>query len=125
VNLRLRDAAEADIGDAHSWYRERGHDLGDQFLGALDQCLESIQRNPLAFPAVHGDIRRALLRKFPYCVFYIASESEVTGSAVFMGIATRRCGAAGATHDYGVQLSDGAPSTRTWLPFRRLRVARR
>jgi len=65
VNLRLRDAAEADIGDAHAWYRERGHDLGDQFLGALDQCLESIQRNPLAFPAVHGEVRRALLRKFP------------------------------------------------------------
>ena len=77
MNLRLRDAAEADIGDAHAWYRERGHDLGDQFLQALDQCFESIQRNPLAFPTVHGDIRRALLRKFPYCVFYIMGESEL------------------------------------------------
>ena len=76
MNLRLRDAAEADIGDAHAWYRERGHDLGDQFLAALDQCLESIQRNPLAFAAVHGEIRRALLRKFP-CVFCLVSESEV------------------------------------------------
>jgi plasmid stabilization system protein ParE len=77
VNLRLSDAAEADIDDAHAWYQERGHELDDQFLAALDQCLESIERNPLAFPAVHGEIRRSLLRKFPYCVFYI-----ITGSAL-------------------------------------------
>jgi plasmid stabilization system protein ParE len=77
VNLRLRDAAEADIGDAHAWSRERGHDLGDQFLQALDQGFESIQRNPHAYPMVHGDIRRALVRKFPYGIFYIVSESDV------------------------------------------------
>ena len=77
MNLRLRDAAEADIGDAHAWYRERGHELGDQFLQALDECLESIRRNPLVYPAVHGEIRRALLRKFPYCVFHIVAESDI------------------------------------------------
>jgi plasmid stabilization system protein ParE len=77
VNLRFRNAAESDVGDAYSWYRERGHDLGDQFLQALDQCLESVQRNPLAFAKVHGDVRRALLRRFPYGVFYIVTAEEI------------------------------------------------
>jgi plasmid stabilization system protein ParE len=85
VSLRLRDAAEADIGDAHAWYRERGHELGDQFLAAVDQCLESIESNPLTFPAVHREIRRALLRKFPYCVFYIVEGPDVVVLACLHG----------------------------------------
>jgi len=85
VNIRLRDAAEADVGDALAWYRERGHELGDQFVQALDQCLESIQRNPLAFARVHGEIRRALLRRFPYCDFYIIAASEVVVLACLHG----------------------------------------
>jgi len=85
VNIRFRDAAEADVGDALAWYRERGHELGDQFVQALDQCLESIQRNPLAFAKVHGEIRRALLRRFPYCVFYVIAASEVVVLACLHG----------------------------------------
>jgi plasmid stabilization system protein ParE len=85
VNIRFRDAAEADVGDALAWYRERGHELGDRFLQVLDSCLESIQRNPLAFAQVHGEIRRALLRQFPYCVFYIIAASEIVVLACLHG----------------------------------------
>jgi plasmid stabilization system protein ParE len=65
VNLRLTPGAEFDVGDALAWYRERGHTLGDQFLQALDGCAESVRLNPLAYPKVHGNIRRALFRRFP------------------------------------------------------------
>ena len=85
MNLRFRDAAEADLGDILEWYRERGHDLGDQFLQALDQCLEAIQRNPQAFTKVHGEIRRALLRRFPYCVFYIVEAPDIVVLACLHG----------------------------------------
>jgi plasmid stabilization system protein ParE len=85
VSIRFTDAAEADVGDALAWYRERGHELGDQFEQILDQCLDSIQRNPLAFAKVHGDIRRALLRRFPYCVFYIIAGSEIVVLACLHG----------------------------------------
>ncbi len=74
---RLTPAAEADVDGVVAWYRQRGHDLGDQFLQALGQCLETVERNPLAFAVVHRDIRRALLRRFPYCIFYMVSEQEV------------------------------------------------
>lgn len=66
MNLRLRNAAEADVDDAVSWYRERGRELGDRFLEALD-------------------IRRALLRRFPYCVFYIVLSNEIVVLACVHG----------------------------------------
>ena len=85
MNLRLTRLAEADVDSILTWYRERGHDLGDQFLQALDQCLASIERNPLAFSQVYHDIRRALLRRFPYCVFYLASGQEIVVLACLHG----------------------------------------
>jgi len=77
VKARFRNAADADVGDAHGWYRERGLDLADQFLQAVDQCVESIERNPQAYPKVHGEIRRALLHRFPYCLFYVIDPAEI------------------------------------------------
>jgi len=85
VNLRLTPAAEADVKGVFAWYGDRGPDLGDQFVQALDQCLDAIERNPLAFAIVHRDIRRALLRRFPYCVFYFVSGQEIVVLACVHG----------------------------------------
>jgi plasmid stabilization system protein ParE len=85
VTLRLTLAAEADVKGVFTWYSDRGHDLGDQFRLALDQCLEAIERNPLAYAVAHRDIRRALLRRFPYCVFYIVSDQDIVVLACVHG----------------------------------------
>ena len=85
MTLRFTRAAESDVDGVLSWYRERGHDLANEFLSALDQCLDTIQGNPEAFAVIHRDIRRALLRRFPYCIFYIISHSEVIVLACLHG----------------------------------------
>jgi plasmid stabilization system protein ParE len=85
VTLRLTPGAEFDVSEALAWYRERGRGLGEQFLQALDERLESVQLNPLAYPKVHGDIRRALLRRFPYCVFYIIGPQQIVMLACLHG----------------------------------------
>ncbi|MGH9867005.1 MAG: type II toxin-antitoxin system RelE/ParE family toxin [Candidatus Polarisedimenticolia bacterium] len=85
MKVRLTPAAEADVADILSWYRERGHDLPEKFLASLGVCLDAVARTPSAFARVHDDIRRALLRRFPYCVFYIISGQEVVVLACFHG----------------------------------------
>lgn len=47
--------------------------------------LARVQENPLAYPKVHGDIRRALLRRFPYCVFFTVEPTEVVVHGSFHG----------------------------------------
>ena len=115
VNSRFRNAAEADVGDAFGWYREQRPELGEAFLEALDQCVEAIERNPEAFAKVHAEIRRALLRRFPYCVYYIITAQEVVVLA-FIVTATRRCGRVGATHDYGIHPTSGGNNVLTSTP---------
>jgi len=43
----------------------------------VDGCLAAIARHPSAFPLVHRNLRRALLRRFPYCILYLVEREQV------------------------------------------------
>jgi len=47
--------------------------LGAEFLRAVDAALASIERNPEAYQMVYKHARRALLRRFPYALFYVTT----------------------------------------------------
>lgn len=66
-----------DMQHAYRWYEERRPGLGEEFLSSLSACLQGICRRPEMYEKVHEDYRRALLRRFPYALFY-----EFTGGAV-------------------------------------------
>lgn len=83
IRIRFRREAEAEVIDALSWYRERGLDLARGFRQSLDSCLKSIQNLPESHPVVHRDIRRALLRRFPYGLFYVKEGDLITILACF------------------------------------------
>jgi len=83
IRVRFRREAEADVLDAFAWYRERGLELGEEFLRALDSCVTTIQRLPESHPIVYRDIRRALLNRFPYGVFYVCEGDVITVLACF------------------------------------------
>ena len=77
VRVRVTPEAEADIEEAFVWYRHANRGLGDQFLDALEDTLSQVAAHPRAFGVVHGAIRRALLRRFPYGIFYIFEGEDV------------------------------------------------
>lgn len=65
--LVLAPEAEQDIFEAYSWYEERRHGLGDEFLSCVDACLQRIRRLPDAVAPVRKTYRRILVRRFPLC----------------------------------------------------------
>ena len=79
----IRPEAEADLAEAFAWYEERRPGLGDRFLLSVEAVLAAIERYPESFPVVYAQVRRALLRRFPYGVFYTVKESAVVVLAVF------------------------------------------
>lgn len=81
--VRLRPMAEADVRDAYHWYEDRAHGLGDEFLRTADAALASIQRHPESYPPVYESVRRALLRKFPYGLFYVIKPDAIIVLACF------------------------------------------
>jgi plasmid stabilization system protein ParE len=81
----LRPEAEAELAEAVDWYESRGKGLGADFMRAVEAALASIERNPEQHQIVKGKVRRAVLRRFPYGLIYLASQYEITVVACFHG----------------------------------------
>lgn len=82
AQLRLRPAALADLREAHVWYDAQLPGLGLEFMDAIEQRLMQVQDNPLQFPVVRHEIRRAIVRRFPYSIFFVAKPSLISVLAV-------------------------------------------
>ena len=83
AEIELLPEAIHDASAAYHWYEGRATGLGDEFMRCLEDCLLSIRRMPLGFQKVKGKYRRALVRRFPYAVFYAASKKKVVVYSVF------------------------------------------
>ena len=78
----LRARAEHDIRSAFEWYESQRAGLGAEFLAALRERLEAVHSQPEANPVLYRGIRRAVLSRFPYLIFYIARPERVAVLAV-------------------------------------------
>lgn len=83
MKMIIRPEAETDLTNTYLWYEEQNPGLGVDFLRSVDACLSFIERLPLASAPIHNTIRRSLLRRFPYGIFYIVQKSHVVILAVF------------------------------------------
>ncbi len=83
IGLRFRPAASADVDDAYVWYESQERGLGERFLGELGSTLEAIAENPRRFPVMLRNTRRALVRRFPYGVFFRVLDDGVLVVACF------------------------------------------
>ena len=70
VRLFLTPEADQDIAEAYWWYENQRPGLGEEFLSSLEASLEAIRRYPELLAPLHQNYRRALVRRFPYCIFY-------------------------------------------------------
>jgi plasmid stabilization system protein ParE len=78
----LPPRAENDIQAAFEWYESQRYGLGDEFLVAVRERLEAIRKFPEANPVVYRSIRRAVVSRFPYLIFYIVRPERITVLAV-------------------------------------------
>jgi len=76
-------AARAEVVDAQDWYETQAEGLGRRFRNQVDVAVQRIGDNPLQFPIVSRDVRRALVRGFPYCLFFHLDRDAVTVVACF------------------------------------------
>ena len=77
VELIIRPEAEEDIKGAFQFYEDCSKGLGSDFLLSIDAILSRIQRNPEIFQKTYKEIRRGLIQRFPYGVFYFAEKERI------------------------------------------------
>ena len=59
-----------DLAGGFGYYEGQSEGLGERFLAAVDSAFDAIERYPEMFSRVHGEVRRAVISKFPYAVFF-------------------------------------------------------
>ena len=83
--LVFRPEVRKELDEAYSWYESQELGLGDDFLEQIDEALDRIYPMPESYPAVYRDVRRAVVRRFPYIIYYRIVSSRVIVTAVFHG----------------------------------------
>ena len=68
--------ADLDVAATFDWYEDEHAGLGREFLDELRATYDRVADGPLGYQHLRSGIRRALVRRFPYAV-YFAAEGDV------------------------------------------------
>ena len=80
--LKFSSRAVREIGEAFTWYEEQSKGLGAEFELAFELQLKRLEQVPLLYPEVISGVRRTLLPRFPYGIFYTLKTDVVHVLAV-------------------------------------------
>jgi len=69
--LKFSTRALREIGEAQEWYELQNPGLGEKFISAMELQLKQLEQAPLFYAEVIPNVRRALLPRFPYGLFYV------------------------------------------------------
>lgn len=80
--VNIQASAQLDLQDAADWYEEKYRGLGQEFLEEIDEVFDVISRRPRQFPPIVGQARRALVKRFPYAIYFHEQDDEIEVFAV-------------------------------------------
>jgi len=83
MQIRFLPEADADLADARVWYGLQRAGLDVELMRRIDETLQRISDAPRRFPLIHRHLRRAIVRQFPFAVFYEITGNEIVVFAVF------------------------------------------
>jgi toxin ParE1/3/4 len=69
-SLKFSPRALRETGEAREWYELQSPGLGEEFIAAMELQLLRLEQAPQLYAEVIPGIRRALLPRFPYGLFY-------------------------------------------------------
>jgi plasmid stabilization system protein ParE len=73
---------KGEVDDACAWYERQREGLGEEFLAEVEEVLNRVQQNPEAHAVIYRGVRRALVRRFSYAVYYRLDPTRIEVIAV-------------------------------------------
>ena len=81
--IRFSPEADVELAEARQWYAHQREDLDLEFMQCIDDALSRIVVNPDQYPIVYKTLRRVVVRRFPFAIFYEVIAHEINVIAVF------------------------------------------
>lgn len=83
MRLHFLPEVEEDVMAGYFWYEEKAAGLGEEFLRVFYAEAGEIRTMPRRFPPVNREVRRCLLRRFPYAIYFKSEAEEITVIGLF------------------------------------------
>ena len=80
--LVFHPAARAETREAAHFYNAQQPHLGRRFVCAVEESSKRVRVDPLLYPVVADDVRRCLVRTFPYSILFLVKRTKIVVVAV-------------------------------------------
>lgn len=77
MNYSFHPEAEIELVQAIEYYDELEESLGGDFATEVYLAIERITSYPRAWPIIEDDVRRCLVKRFPYGILYAEGNEEI------------------------------------------------
>ena len=81
--LVLRRIAAEEFDDSIAWYDRQRAGLGREFRATIENHLRQVTDNPERFPRVRRNVRRAVVRRFPFVIHFLVETDQIVVLSVF------------------------------------------
>jgi plasmid stabilization system protein ParE len=85
LRVVFRRAAQAEFIDAAAWYEQQRSGLGEEFIREIEAAISKAAESPNLYPIVCRDVRKTVIRRFPYGIYFRTRQDMVVVLAVFHG----------------------------------------
>ena len=82
IHVKFLPDAEEEMYEAAKYYQSQTTGLGNDFLSEVERAIASIAQSPLTWPKIEGELRRRLVRRFPFGILYYIEPEEIVIVAV-------------------------------------------
>ena len=76
-SVGYKRAAASEVESAIAWYAKPEINQTSAFVNDLQLTESHLRTHPELYQRVEGDVRRAVLRRFPYSLFFLIEQDQV------------------------------------------------
>lgn len=82
-SIEILYEAEIDFDTSYEYYYEDNPKVADTFYREINLAFENIKQNPNSFPTVYKDVRKYVIKKFPFVIYYRIVDEIIQVIAIF------------------------------------------
>ena len=83
MNISYHPDVEVELAEIRDYYEEKLTGLGIEFLNEFERNVFKIASMPSRYMVVRGDVRRSLMKRFPYVIYFkVVSEDAILVTVV-------------------------------------------
>ena len=77
MRIEYHPSLNTELEEVRDYYESQSFGLGGDFVGEFERQVLKIAAMPERWMIVRGDLRRSLMKRFPYVIFFRILESDV------------------------------------------------